>query len=126
MNENVHPSLQPFLKPIPHEEIGKTRKRASELDRDRAAIELAHYVVGLLKFDHDKRLVDFKDELLRRANKVRVSQGDGAILFVTETAERIRAAAEPGFTKAGFDAIESELSRRMAEPTFDGDMMGAP
>lgn len=126
MNENVHPSLQPFLRPIPYEEIGKTRKRASELERDRAAIELAAYVVGLLKFDHEKRLVDFKDELLRRANKVRVSQGDGAILFVTETAERIRAAAEPGFTKAAFADLESELSRQMAEPAFDGDMIGAP
>lgn len=115
MNDNVSPSLQPFLEPIPFEQVGKPHKRASELNRDRAAIELAAYVVGLLKFDHGRQLVDFRDELLRRANKVRVSQGNGAVVFVQETAARIVAAAEPNYCSA-FGAIEAELSRQMAEP----------
>ncbi|MDB5606672.1 MAG: hypothetical protein JWP25_3572 [Bradyrhizobium sp.] len=123
MNDNVHPSLQPFLKPIPFEAIGKPGRRASELDRDNAAMALAGHVVALLKFGPTE---GWQDELLKRANKVRISQGNGAVTFIAETAERIRAAAEPGFTKASFDEIEAELARQMAEPVFDGDFIGAP
>lgn len=47
-----------------------------------------------------------------------------AAMTVGETASRIRAAVDP--KNAAFEAIESELSRQMAEPKFDGDMMGAP
>lgn len=46
-----------------------------------------------------------------------------AAMTVGETASRIRAAGEP---KSSFAAIEDELSRQMAEPAFDGDMIGAP
>lgn len=114
MNDNV--SLQPFLTPIPFEIIGKPYKRATERERDNAAIELAAYVVGMLKFEPSD-LPAHREELLRRANKVRVSQGSGAILFVTETAERLRAAARPGYSSAAFADLESTLMRTMAEPT---------
>jgi hypothetical protein len=49
-----------------------------------------------------------------------------AAMIVGETASRIRAAAEPSSSKAAFEAIESELSRQMAEPNFDGNYIGAP
>jgi hypothetical protein len=116
MNDNVFPALQPLLKPIPFEAVGRATRRAPELDRDIAAIELANYVIAMLKFDACVTSTYHRDELLKRANKVRRTQGNGEISFVTETAERIRAAAEPGFSKVWFDDIEAEIARQMAEP----------
>jgi len=82
-----------MLKPVPFEVIGASLKRGSEINRDRAAIELAAYVIGLLKFDPAIH-PEYREELLKRANKVRQSQGNGAVVFVAETAATVRAAAE--------------------------------
>lgn len=80
------------LAPIPFEVIGKPGHRASERERDNAAIELAAYIVGLLKFDAACNLASYHDELLKRANKVRETQGNGKVVFVSETASKIREA----------------------------------
>lgn len=102
------------LQPIPFEAIGKPGRRASEIDRDRAAIELAAYIVSLLKFD-PAAIASHADELLKRANKVRRSQGNGEVVFVAETAEAIRAAIEPVPTKAAFEETEARLALVMGE-----------
>jgi hypothetical protein len=97
------------LTPIPFEAVGRPCRRASERERDNAAIELAAYVIGILKFGDDTTPVSYhRDELLKRANKVRVSHGNGAIVFVSETAATIRAVVEPG-PKAAYDGLEAEL-----------------
>jgi hypothetical protein len=106
MNDNLSPSLAP----IPFEIIGKPGRRASELERDRAAIELAAYVISILKFD-PAAVGNHGAELLKRANKVRRSQGNGEVVFVADTAERIRAAADPDF-----EVTEAEVARLMSEP----------
>lgn len=112
-NDNLSPSLAPVLKAIPYESIGKPGRRASEIDRDRAAIELAAYVIGVLKFDHGA--ID-SEQLLKRANKVRVSQGFGVVVFVNETADAIRASAEPTPSATAFEATEARMTLLMQEP----------
>lgn len=103
--------------PIPFEIVGASNRRASEIDRDRAAIELAAYVIGLLKFDQGGMLSAYSDELLKRANKVRKSQGNGEVIFIAETAATIQAAAEPIPAKAAFEATEAALALLMGEPS---------
>jgi hypothetical protein len=101
MNDNIIPDLMPFLAPIPFEIVGVGGTRAPERHRDQAAMELVGYVLVMLRFGAP---VDCSAELLKRANKVRASQGVGEVTFVHETAARIRAAAEPGFAKPGASA----------------------
>lgn len=101
------------LRPIPFEVIGASPKRANERDRDRAAIELASYVIGLLKFD-GAEVAYHRDELLKRANKVRRSQGNGDVVFVSETAATLQAAVEPD-AKRAFEATEARLALLMGE-----------
>ena len=114
MNDNPHPSLAPLLNPIPFEAVGKPGRRASERDRDNAAIELAAYVIGILKFDEGS-IAHYRAELLKRANKVRRTQGNSEIVFVTETAAAIRAAAEP-MSKPAFDDLEAGLRALLSQP----------
>jgi hypothetical protein len=117
MNDNVSPSLQPLLAPIPFEAVGAAPRRASERDRDNAALALAGCIIALLKFHGYSFSERHREGLLERANKVRRSQGNGDVTFVHDTAERIRAAAEPGFSRGAFDDIEAEIARQMAEPS---------
>jgi hypothetical protein len=113
MNDNLTPSLSRTLASIPHEAIGPASKRAHINDRDQAAIELAAYVVAMLKF-YPSDMAHHRAELLKRANKVRRSQGNGEIVFVTETTEAIVAATKPD-AKAAFEATEARLALLMTE-----------
>jgi hypothetical protein len=100
VNDNVHPSLAPFLKAIPFESVGPKNQRASERERDNAAMELVGYVIVMMRFG---LAIDWHEQLLKRANKVRRTQGNGEVVFVAETAEAIRAAvatdAKPAFVE---------------------------
>lgn len=103
------------LKAIPFEAIGKPGRRASERERDNAAIELAAYVVAMVKFGGT--FAEHEGELMKRANKVRRSQGNGEVVFVAETAQAVHAAADPASEQSAFDATEARLALLMAEGT---------
>ena len=96
-NELDNVSLTP--RPAPHADPVRGHRRAEtaacqKFERSRAAIELAAYVIGILKFD-PSALATHATELLKRANKVRRSQGNGEVVFVNDTAAAIRSAVEP-------------------------------
>ena len=114
MNDNVSPTLAPRLTPIPYEVIGAPKRRMSEVERDRAAIELAAYVIGILKFD-PSALATHASELLKRANKVRRSQGNGEVVFVNDTAAAMRSAVEPATSATAYEATEARLALLMGE-----------
>lgn len=90
MNDNLTPALDRVLQPIPFEVIGKPGRRASERDRDNAAMELVGYVTIMLRFGVAS---DWQEQLLKRANKVRRTQGNGDVVFINDAAERVLAAA---------------------------------
>lgn len=78
-----------ILGPIPFEAIGPKNRRAPEHERDNAAMELVGFAVNMVQFG---LAPDWREQLLRRANKVRQSQGNGDVVFVAETAAKIREA----------------------------------
>jgi hypothetical protein len=115
MNDNLSKSFDRAMAPVPFEIVGAPCRRASELNRDRAALELAAYVIAILKFDAGSIGVH-RDELLKRANAVHTAQGNGRIVFVNDTAAAIRAAAEP-MSKSAYSDLEAGLrSLLSAEP----------
>ena len=79
---------------IPFETIGSRTRRAGEADRDNAAMALAMFLVHVLNFAPDKIAADIREDIQKRINKVRQSQGNGDVAFVNETAAKIKAAAE--------------------------------
>lgn len=75
---------------ISFEKIGSTPRVACQSDRDHAAIALASYLLGLLKFSPDDiSSGQYRDEIIHRITKVYRTQGlkDPSI---ADAVERIR------------------------------------
>jgi hypothetical protein len=94
------------LKSIPYESIGKPGRRAPETDRDNAALQLCGYISVMLRFGPAN---DYRDELLKRVNKLRRAHGLGDSTFITETV------AAPSISDTEFEATEAELITLMQE-----------
>lgn len=79
---------------IPFHTVSSVR-RASEIERDQAALVLVGYVAGILHFAPDSLGAELRAGLIERINKVRQTQGIDRIMLANETAARIREAAAP-------------------------------
>jgi hypothetical protein len=79
---------------IPFSKINSRPRRASEQDRDHAALALVGYIAGILRFAPEAVAEDFREGLIARIGKVRQTQGLEQWIFVNETTARIRAGAE--------------------------------
>jgi hypothetical protein len=91
---------------IPYKAIGSSIRRASEDERDREALALAGYVSVMLRFGPAN---DYRDELLKRVNKLRRAHGLGDSTFVAETV------AAPSMSDTQYEATEAELVQLMKE-----------
>jgi hypothetical protein len=69
-------------------------KRESELDRDRAALELAGFITGMLHFDPECIGEHFREGVMRRLNQLRQVHGIDKAMFIHQAAAGIRQAAE--------------------------------
>jgi hypothetical protein len=99
---------------IPFNAIPSTVRRASETERDQAALALVGYVSGILTFSPEDISDGYREGLIQRINKVRQTQGIDRITFVNETAARIRAAVEPD---PAFVELEATLAELVKEPS---------
>jgi len=78
---------------IPFGAVGTATRRASEAERDNAAMALVGYILGIFKFAPACLPAAYRDGLMERVNAVRRTQGIDRATLVNETAARIRAAA---------------------------------
>lgn len=80
---------------IPFAKVPSRIRRASEIDRDNAALVLVGYIAGILHFSPDGISDEYRAGLILRINKVRATQGIGRAMIVNETPPKIREAATP-------------------------------